>query len=232
MSTYFAIQNKLSGNVIDIQRASTKAGVSLDAFPQKSSGNDNQLWEFVPDPANSGYWFIKSKLSGNVIDIQQASTKTGALLDAFPQKSSGTANQLWEFVADPAGSGCFFIVSQLNGNVIDIQGASTKAGVGLDAYPWKLTRYDNQLWTVVDGSFPSVVETVPVPPGGYSGLGELHPGKRIKLRDAHWRKSDNPLHRRPCMGITSRPPRIFDSVERGNKQQSNTGLAAICGPYG
>jgi Ricin-type beta-trefoil lectin domain-like len=110
-------------------------------------------------------------LSGNVIDIQQASTKTGALLDAFPQKSSGTANQLWEFVADPAGSGCFFIVSQLNGNVIDIQGASTKAGVGLDAYPWKLTGYDNQLWTVVDGSFPSVVETVPVPPGGYSGSG-------------------------------------------------------------
>jgi hypothetical protein len=58
MGTYFAIQSKLSGNVIDIQRASTKAGAGLDAFPQKSSGNDNQFWEFVPDPAGTGYYFI------------------------------------------------------------------------------------------------------------------------------------------------------------------------------
>ena len=34
--------------------------------------------------------FIKSKLNGNVIDIQGASTKGGAGLDAFPQKTSGS----------------------------------------------------------------------------------------------------------------------------------------------
>jgi hypothetical protein len=45
----------------------------------------------------------------------------------------------------------------------------------LDAYPWKLADYDNQLWKVVDGSFPSVVQTVPQPgataqtPVTYSG---------------------------------------------------------------
>src|ERR1700684_3744632 len=99
MSTYCAIKNKMSGNVIDIQEASTKSGAGLDAFPQKTSGNDNQLWEFVPDPAGSGYFFIVSKLDGNVIDIEGASTKAGALLDAFRQKSSATDNQLWEFVA-------------------------------------------------------------------------------------------------------------------------------------
>jgi len=127
--------------------------------------------EFVPDPGKSGYYFIKSKLNGNVVDIQGASTKAGALLDAYTQKSSGADNQLWEFVADPAGSGYFFIVSKLNGNVVDIQGASTSAGALLNASPWKFTGYDNQLWAVVDGSFPSVVETVPEPPGGYSGAG-------------------------------------------------------------
>jgi hypothetical protein len=174
---YYFIKSKL-GNVIDIMGASTGAGAGLDAWPQKASGTDNQLWTFVPDPAGSGYYFIKSKLNGNVIDISGASTKAGALLDAWPQKTSGTDNQLWEFVADPAGSGYCFIKSKLNatwtcgvagGNVIDIQGASTSAGALLDAYPWKLAGYDNQLWTVVDGSFPSVVETVPVPQGGYSG---------------------------------------------------------------
>jgi len=171
MSTYYSIKSKLDGNVIDIQGAATKAGAGLDAYPQKTSGSDNQLWEFVPDPGKSGYYFIKSKLNGNVVDIQGASTKAGALLDAYTQKSSGADNQLWEFVADPAGSGYFFIVSKLNGNVVDIQGASTSAGALLNASPWKFTGYDNQLWAVVDGSFPSVVETVPEPPGGYSGAG-------------------------------------------------------------
>jgi hypothetical protein len=171
MGTYYFIKSKLNDNAIDIEGASTKAGVGLDAYPQKSSGTDNQLWEFVADPAGSGYFFMASKLNGNVIDIEGASTKAGALLDAYPQKSSGTDNQLWEFVADPAGSGFFFIVSKLNGNVIDIQGASTEAGALLDAYPWKLTGHGNQLWAVVGGSFPSVVETVPEPSGGYSGAG-------------------------------------------------------------
>lgn len=160
MPEYKFIKSKLSGYVIDVVGASSNAGAGLDAYPQKSSGTDSQLWEFVPDRAGSPYYFIKSKLNGNVIDIQDASTKAGSLLDAWPQKSSGTDNQLWEFVADPAGSGYCFIKSKLNGNVIDIQGASTEPGAQLDAYPWKLTGYDNQLWTVVDGSFPSVVGTV------------------------------------------------------------------------
>ena len=33
----------------------------------------------------SNYYFIKSKLNGNVIDIQGGSTTSGALLDAYPQ---------------------------------------------------------------------------------------------------------------------------------------------------
>jgi hypothetical protein len=168
VGAYYFIKSKLNGNVIDILGGSTRSGAGLDAYPQKSTGTDNQLWEFVSDPAGSGYYFIKSKLDGNVIDIEGGSTKAGALLDAYPQKTTGTDNQLWEFVSDPAGSGYYFIVSKLNGNVIDIQGASTTAGALLDAYPLKAeaTGYDNQLWTVVGGAFPSVVSTVPAPSGG------------------------------------------------------------------
>jgi hypothetical protein len=151
---YRFIKSKLSGNVIDVVGASKEAGAGLDAYPQKSNGTDNQLWEFVPDPKGSPYYFIKNKLSGNVIDIESASTKAGSLLDAWPQKSSGTDNQLWEFVADPAGSGYCFIKSKLNGSVIDIQGASTNPGALLDAYPWKLTGYDNS-------SGPSSTEVSP-----------------------------------------------------------------------
>jgi hypothetical protein len=159
MSTH-QIQSKLTGNVI----TSTSSGLS----PQKSTGADSQLWEFVADPAGSGYFFIKSQSSDNVIDIHGASISPGALLDLYPQ-TTGAENQLWEFVADPAGSGYCFIVSKLNGNVIDIQGASTSATALLDAYPWKYAGTGNQLWSVVGGSFPSVVKTVPLPSGGYAG---------------------------------------------------------------
>ena len=157
--------------------------IPTDFFQQNASGSPTDEFQFyIQDVAKTtwtygphvsiaitnAFFFIKSKL-GNVIDIGGASTKAGAGLDAWPQKSSGTDNQLWEFVADPAGSGYCFIKSKLNASVIDIQGASTNAGALLDASPWKLTGYDNQLWTVVDGSFPSVVETVPGRPGGDSG---------------------------------------------------------------
>jgi Ricin-type beta-trefoil lectin domain-like len=93
-SGYFFISSKLNFNVIDIEQASTQPGALLDAYPPKSTGNDNQLWKFVPD-GSSGWGFLESKLNGNVIDIQQASTQPGALLDAYPRKSSGNDNQLW-----------------------------------------------------------------------------------------------------------------------------------------
>jgi hypothetical protein len=181
MSTSYFIKSKLNGNVIDIKEGSTKSGALLDVYPQKSRLADNQLWEFIADPAGSEYYFIKSKLDGYVIDIKGASTlplstlprslAVGAQLDVSPQKAHVADSQLWEFVVDPAGSGYFLIVSKLNGYVIDIQGASSSAGALLDAYPWKFTGYDNQLWAVVDGNFPSVVETVPLPAGGYHGSG-------------------------------------------------------------
>ena len=149
MSNYYFIQSFLNGNVIDIQGASTKAGASLDAFPQKTTGNDNQLWKFVADPAGSGYYFIKSKLNGNVVDIAGASTKDGADLDANTEKKLDYDNQLWEFIPD-SSSRSYFIKSKLNGNVIDIVGASTKAGALLDSWAQKSTGYDNQLWSIVE----------------------------------------------------------------------------------
>jgi hypothetical protein len=168
MANYYAIQSKLNNNVIDILGASTAPGTGLDSFTANSPVSDNQLWEFVLDPAGTGYYFIKSKLNGNVIDIEQgnstAGLKDGALLDAYPQKTTSypneADNQLWQFVEDPGGSGYCFIMCRLNGNVVDIQGASKALANPLDAYPMKAHGTDNQLWKVVGGSFPKTVATL------------------------------------------------------------------------
>jgi hypothetical protein len=147
---YFVfIASKLNGNVIDIEQASAANGALLDAWPQKQSGHDNQLWNIVQDPAGSDYFFLQSRLNGNVIDILGASNQNGTLLDAWPQKQNGTDNQLWKFLPDPGGSGFFLIQSKLNGNVIDILGGSSANGARLDAWPQKQSGTVNQLWKIV-----------------------------------------------------------------------------------
>jgi hypothetical protein len=174
MGDYYFIESKLNGNVIDISGSSTAPGALLDAYPRKTSENDNQLWEFTPDPGGSGYYFIKSKLNGNAIDIQGGSIVPGAALDAYPQKTSGSDNQLWQFVEDPDGSGYCFIMSRYYGYVIDITDASRAAGAQLDAYPQKPSGTDNQLWRVVGGKFPSTVKTVRTPTGGLVSNGNYY----------------------------------------------------------
>jgi hypothetical protein len=103
-SGYYFLQSQMKDPegtplVIDIQGAVNKPGTPLDAYPKKSKEYDNQLWKFVEGPA--GWYFIESKLKNAegiplVIDIQAASDKPGALLDAYTQKSTDNDNQLWQ----------------------------------------------------------------------------------------------------------------------------------------
>jgi hypothetical protein len=89
------------------------------------------------------YFFIKSKL-GNVIEVASASGKSVPGLNANPQKT-GTDDQLWNFALDPVGSGYYSIVSKVNGNVIEIPGASQTAGALLGVAKQTATDADDQL---------------------------------------------------------------------------------------
>jgi hypothetical protein len=167
------IQSKLGDLVIDVQGASTKPGTLLDAFTKKTKSPDwnNQLWTFVWSGSLPNFYFIQSKLGDLVIDVQDASTKPGTLLDAFTQKTKypDTTNQLWMFVPTYSGgvfTGYYFIQSADGpGLVIDVQGASTKPGTLLDAFTQKTKGPDwnNQLWTFVDEHGNSVTPP-PYPP--------------------------------------------------------------------
>jgi hypothetical protein len=153
MSDYYFITSKLNGYVLDITGANTAPVTPIISYPRKTSGTDNQLWERVPTgPKDSSggqsLYFIKSKLNGFVLDIKGASTAASTPIISYPQKTSGTDNQVWELVfgAEP---GYFFITSQLNGNVLDIKGASTAPKAAIISYPRKSSGTDNQLWSFV-----------------------------------------------------------------------------------
>ena len=165
MSTYHFIKSKLDGNVIDIVGANTNPGAQLDAYPKKTSGTENQLWEFVPDPSGSGYFLIKSKLNGAVIEIPGDLALPGVKLD-MTTIVNYNPGQLWQFYQDPGGSGYCFIMSKLNGYVIDIVEASTSPGALLDLYPPKSSGTDNQLWALESGSFPTTYGSVAAPGAG------------------------------------------------------------------
>jgi hypothetical protein len=177
----FFIQSKLGAPgkpgdlVVDIQGGKNTRGTLLDAFTKKTSaqGNANQLWEFVPGPAD-GYCFIQNPSTGFFVDIQGANTAPGSHLDVYGGKSfPSNANQLWAFYPAPT-SGYYLIASLLNGSVIDVQGGKNTPGTLLDAYTQ--TGNDNQLWTFVDTNGKSVTPPaaptiVPEPSGGYHGAG-------------------------------------------------------------
>ena len=94
---YYLLQSKLSGgNVIDIHGQSPVAGQPLVTGVQLPAGaNASQLWQFVSDPAGSGYWFLQSKLNGYVVDGVIPGTP-GTPLRSYPQNPAGqTDMQLW-----------------------------------------------------------------------------------------------------------------------------------------
>ena len=94
----FFIKSKLNGDVITVT-GNLLPGAGLAAFPQESGAVpqlDNQLWQFVLDPAGSGYYFIQNYAYGNVVDISGNSRQSGAGLDSAVLKLTDNANQLWE----------------------------------------------------------------------------------------------------------------------------------------
>ncbi|WDE00963.1 RICIN domain-containing protein [Thalassomonas actiniarum] len=159
MSNYYFITSKLNNYVLDIKGASTEPATPIINYPQKSSGTDNQLWTREPtgpkDPAGGqSQYFIKSKLNGNVLDISGNNTAPVTQIISYPQKSSGTDNQVWKIV-ESSIEGYFYIVSLLNDYVLDVKGNSTAAATPIISYPQKTPAGDNQLWKFVDSEHAS-----------------------------------------------------------------------------
>lgn len=106
-SPHSIIQNPATGNCIDIQANSIGRGASLDAYPEKKSDNQNQLWDFLPDPFGSEYFFIQNPQTGYVIEIENGSSKSGASLVVNPRRLFDNNFQLWAGVEEDWGPATF-----------------------------------------------------------------------------------------------------------------------------
>ncbi|MFN8489015.1 MAG: RICIN domain-containing protein [Caldilineaceae bacterium] len=107
----------------------------------------------TPTPTNTAtpaaracYW-IESKLTGYVLDINGANQNPGAQAIVWSKNVPDSANQLWYLNSDGT------IESKLNGFVLDINGGNPAAGTNVIAWPRNTPISNNQLWNQVDQGF-------------------------------------------------------------------------------
>ena len=97
-SSHYIIKNPGTGYCIDIKGASQSPGTALDVFNVQSSDNQNQLWDFLPDPFGSGSCFVQNPQTGYVIEIANGSSAAGAALVVNPRRLFANNHQLWSAV--------------------------------------------------------------------------------------------------------------------------------------
>ncbi|MQM27356.1 glycosyl hydrolase family 95 catalytic domain-containing protein [Glycomyces albidus] len=121
-----------SGKAADIEGASTAAGARLVQWPVNSGAN--QQFDFVD--AGSGYWRIRARHSGLVLQV--SGTGTGA--DITQQPTSSATSQQWQVV--DRGSGVVSLVNRAGGLAMDVWSQSTADGARISM--WNSTGAANQ----------------------------------------------------------------------------------------
>jgi len=130
------IRSKLNGFCLDIE-----GDGKLRIMPYQQ-GDPNQQWE------RDAQGFIRNRVNRNkVLDIMGANSQEGAHIGAWDVNNG--ANQLWNF----EGSGAaifqrrdYYIVSEMNGKVLDIKGGVGNPGDDVVTWSKNAQKTKNQLW--------------------------------------------------------------------------------------
>ncbi|KAL5475458.1 hypothetical protein EMCRGX_G025277 [Ephydatia muelleri] len=130
---YFYITSHLNGCVLDIRGGSRENCAQVINYPKNSPPSDNQLWYL--DFQSDGSFLIVSKLHGKVLSIRNGGREKGAriVVDDYDHRES----QQWR------KKGCF-VVSVLDGSVLDVEGESSASGTRLISWPAKSPVATNQ----------------------------------------------------------------------------------------
>lgn len=137
-----------------------------------------QQWQFVD--SGNGYYRLKSRLSGKVLDVSNRSTADGA---GLIQWSDGNGTNQQFSIQDI--DGYIQLIARHSGKAVEVQGASTADGANIVQYSdWNGT---NQQWQLVrlGGSNP----TTPPPSGTFTNpvvWQDFADGDIIRVGDAYY----------------------------------------------
>lgn len=173
----FAIVNRNSGRVLDVQNASGQDGATVHQWTWNQSGA--QRWRLESKVA--GTYLIVNVASGKCLDVEGASTSSGARITQY--RCTGGENQLFRFgragaqasgsgfsggvmrpgaaIAPPAASVATvgtrptgrtlytgMIHSRATDKCVDVERSSTEDGANI--HQWSCNASAAQIWDVVD----------------------------------------------------------------------------------
>jgi Glycosyl hydrolases family 43/Ricin-type beta-trefoil lectin domain-like len=96
------------------------------------------------NPTSGSAYTLANGKSGDLLDVENASTANGALIDQWP--STGAANQQWTLKQVAGTSDVFTLTSVHSGLCLDVPGKSAAEGVQLDQ--WTCNGGTNQEWAL------------------------------------------------------------------------------------
>ncbi|KAI9492018.1 ricin B lectin domain-containing protein [Zychaea mexicana] len=91
------------------------------------------------------YFYIKSSLGENVVDVYNGETAADTELIIWPQKYNDNENQLWRYEDG-------YLINKKSEMVVDVRGGETQSDTPLIQYERKMTMASNQRWGY-DGGF-------------------------------------------------------------------------------
>jgi len=157
LGPYF-IQRLIGGNyVLDVDSGSSNAGTPVIAYPRKSSGTGNQLWQFVPAGSrNPGWWFLKSMMgTGYVMTLAPNMTIEPRPLVMLPKDPLEPDGQLW-CLQSTEKLGYWYIQSKYRASnsqspmVIGVTGDQSAASAVAGAISF--VEFEKQAWGFAPGS--------------------------------------------------------------------------------
>jgi hypothetical protein len=96
------------------------------------------------NPTSGSTYTLANGKSGDLLDVENGSTSTGALIDQWP--SNGGTNQEWTLNKVAGTSDVFTLTSVKSGLCLDVPGQSATEGVQLEQ--WTCNGGTNQEWAL------------------------------------------------------------------------------------
>lgn len=126
------------------------------------NGGSQQNWYFTP--VGGGYYTLQNGLSGKCLDVTNASTQDGALMQQY--SCNGGQQQNWYFTV--VGNGYYTIQNQLSGKCLDDTNASTSNGTQMQQ--WSCNGASQQSWYLftVNGTGGYPPDPPPPTPSNYA----------------------------------------------------------------
>ncbi len=135
---WYKVLNRNSGDALDVNGQSTKAGTNIIQWPY--SGGTNQQWSFTS--LGSGYFTVTNRNSSLVLDMAGASKANGDT--AIQWTATGGLNQQWQII--DIGFGYYQVLNRNSGSALDVSGASKTNGANV--IQWPSNGGLNQQWQI------------------------------------------------------------------------------------